>query len=187
VGDSPQVAVYIAQHGDTAWAPTRQHEGLTDLPLSSRAQDVACFPTSSHMFRNLIPALSDHYHVVAPDLPGFGFSDAPDRKEISYTFENITKVIDKFTQTIGLDSYAIYVFDYGAPVGLRLALAHPERVTALISQNGNAYEDGLSQVGLRSKSTGESQRKRTDRCFASSSSRKRRSGSTSTAFRMCRR
>ena len=103
------------------------------------------FPTSSHMFRNLIPALSDRYHVVAPDLPGFGFSDAPDRKEFHYTFEHLTNVIDSFTQEIGLDRYAIYFFDYGAPVGLRLALAHPERVTALISQNGNAYEEGLSQ------------------------------------------
>jgi pimeloyl-ACP methyl ester carboxylesterase len=103
------------------------------------------FPTSSHMFRDLIPALADRYHVVAPDLPGFGFSDAPDRKRFRYTFENLTKVIDRFTQTIGLDRYAIYVFDYGAPVGLRLALAHPERITAIVSQNGNAYEEGLSQ------------------------------------------
>lgn len=103
------------------------------------------FPTSSHMFRNLIPALSDRYHVVAPDLPGFGFSDAPDRKRFRYTFEHLAKVIDSFAQAIGLDRYAIYIFDYGAPVGLRLALAHPERVTALISQNGNAYEEGLSQ------------------------------------------
>jgi pimeloyl-ACP methyl ester carboxylesterase len=103
------------------------------------------FPTSSHMFRNLIPALADRYHVVAPDLPGFGFSDAPDRKRFGYTFENLTNVIDKFTATIGLDRYAIYVFDYGAPVGLRLALAHPERITAIVSQNGNAYEEGLSQ------------------------------------------
>jgi len=103
------------------------------------------FPTSSHMFRNLIPALTDRYHVVAPDLPGFGFSDAPDRKQFRYTFENLAKVIDAFTQTIGLERYAIYVFDYGAPVGLRLALAHPERITAIISQNGNAYEEGLSQ------------------------------------------
>jgi pimeloyl-ACP methyl ester carboxylesterase len=103
------------------------------------------FPTSSHMFRNLIPALADRYHVVAPDLPGFGFSEAPDRKQFKYTFENLAKVIDRFTQTIGLERYAIYFFDYGAPVGLRLALAHPERVTALVSQNGNAYEEGLSE------------------------------------------
>jgi pimeloyl-ACP methyl ester carboxylesterase len=103
------------------------------------------FPTSSHMFRNLIPTLADRYHVIAPDLPGFGFSDAPDRKRFRYTFEHLATVIDKFTQTIGLERYGIYVFDYGAPVGLRLAIAHPERVTAIISQNGNAYEEGLSQ------------------------------------------
>ncbi|HVO57017.1 MAG TPA: alpha/beta hydrolase [Dongiaceae bacterium] len=103
------------------------------------------FPTSSHMFRNLIPALADSYHVVAPDLPGFGFSDAPDRKGFRYTFENLAKVIAKFTETIGLQRFAIYVFDYGAPVGLRLALLHPERITAIISQNGNAYEEGLSE------------------------------------------
>ena len=103
------------------------------------------FPTSSHMFRNLIPALADEYHVIAPDLPGFGFSDAPNRSQFSYSFENLAKVIDRFTQAIGLKNYAIYVFDYGAPVGLRLALAHPERVTAIISQNGNAYEEGLSE------------------------------------------
>ena len=103
------------------------------------------FPTSSHMFRNLIPVLAERYHVIAPDLPGFGFSDAPDRKTFRYTFENLANVIDYFTQAIGLDRYAIYIFDYGAPVGLRLALAHPERITAIISQNGNAYEEGLSQ------------------------------------------
>lgn len=103
------------------------------------------FPTSSHMFRDLIPALAEHYHVVAPDLPGFGFSDAPDRKNFHYTFDHLARVIDAFTHAIGLNRYAIYVFDYGAPVGLRLALAHPERVTAIISQNGNAYEEGLSQ------------------------------------------
>ena len=102
------------------------------------------FPTSSHMFRNLICALADRYHVVAPDLPGFGFSDAPDRERFRYTFDNLAKVIDRFTQVIGLDRFALYVFDYGAPVGFRLALAHPERITAVISQNGNAYVEGLS-------------------------------------------
>ena len=103
------------------------------------------FPTSSHMFRNLIPALAGRFHVIAPDLPGFGFSDAPDRKKFRYTFENLAKVVGRFTETIGLARFAIYVFDYGAPVGLRLALAHPDRITAIISQNGNAYEEGLSQ------------------------------------------
>jgi pimeloyl-ACP methyl ester carboxylesterase len=102
------------------------------------------FPTSSHMFRNLIPALSDRYHVVAPDLPGFGFSDAPDRKRFEYTFANLAKVISRFTEVIGLEHFAMYVFDYGAPVGFRIALANSERVTAIISQNGNAYEAGLS-------------------------------------------
>jgi len=103
------------------------------------------FPTSSHMFRNLIPALGDRYHVVAPDLPGFGFSDAPDRNRFRYTFEHLAEVIASFTDAIGLKSFAIYVFDYGAPVGFRLALARPERITAIISQNGNAYEEGLSE------------------------------------------
>ena len=103
------------------------------------------FPTSSHMFRNLIPALARRYHVVAPDLPGFGFSDAPDRRQFRYTFAHLAEVIGKFTEVIGLERFAIYIFDYGAPVGLRLALAHPERITAIISQNGNAYEEGLSE------------------------------------------
>jgi len=103
------------------------------------------FPTSSHMFRNLIPALAERYHVLAPDLPGFGFSDAPDRKQFRYTFDHLAQVIDRFTESLGLSRYAIYVFDYGAPVGFRLALGHPDRATAIISQNGNAYEEGLSQ------------------------------------------
>jgi pimeloyl-ACP methyl ester carboxylesterase len=102
------------------------------------------FPTSSHMFRNLIPLLANRYHVIAPDYPGFGFSDAPDRARFEYTFEHLAQVMDDFTQAVGLKRYAIYIFDYGAPIGLRLALAHPERVTAIISQNGNAYEEGLS-------------------------------------------
>src|SRR5215470_13660691 len=103
------------------------------------------FPTSSHMFRNLLPAFADRYHVVAPDLPGFGFSEAPDRQRFSYTFENLAKVIGGFTRTIGLNRFAVYVFDYGAPVGFRLALAQPDAITAIISQNGNAYEVGLSE------------------------------------------
>jgi pimeloyl-ACP methyl ester carboxylesterase len=102
------------------------------------------FPTSSHMFRDLIPLLADRFHVVAPDLPGFGLSESPPRAQFQYTFDKLASVIDRFTQAVDLRRYAIYVFDYGAPVGLRLALAHPERLTALISQNGNAYEEGLS-------------------------------------------
>jgi pimeloyl-ACP methyl ester carboxylesterase len=103
------------------------------------------FPTSSHMFRDLIPLLATDHHVIAPDLPGFGFSDAHSRNGFKYTFENLASVIDAFTQQLGLKRFAIYIFDYGAPVGLRLALRHPERITAIISQNGNAYEEGLSE------------------------------------------
>jgi pimeloyl-ACP methyl ester carboxylesterase len=102
------------------------------------------FPTSSHMFRDLIPALADDYHVVAPDLPGFGFSEAPERARFRYTFDHLADVIDRFTTIAGLTRHAVYVFDYGAPVGFRLATRHPERITAIISQNGNAYEEGLS-------------------------------------------
>ena len=102
------------------------------------------FPTSSHMFRDLIPLVADRYHVVAPDLPGFGFSTAPDRKAFCYSFDNLAKVIENFTDAVGLSRYAIYVFDYGAPVGFRLAMSRPERVTAIVSQNGNAYEERLS-------------------------------------------
>jgi pimeloyl-ACP methyl ester carboxylesterase len=102
------------------------------------------FPTSSLMYRNLIPQLADRYHVIAPDLPGFGFSDAPDRKQYHYTFDHLAETIDAFTDAVGLKRYAIEVFDYGAPVGWRLAVAHPERITAIITQNGNAYEEGLS-------------------------------------------
>jgi pimeloyl-ACP methyl ester carboxylesterase len=104
------------------------------------------FPTSSHMFRNLIPELAVQYHVIAPDLPGFGFSDAPDHKSFAYTFDHLARVIGEFTEVINLKKFAVYVFDYGAPVGFRLALNHPERITALISQNGNAYEEGLSDA-----------------------------------------
>jgi pimeloyl-ACP methyl ester carboxylesterase len=103
------------------------------------------FPTSSHMYRELIPALADRYHVIAPDLPGFGFTDAPDRAGFKYTFEHLTDVIERFTETLGLSHYTLFVFDYGAPVGFRLAIRHPERIAALISQNGNAYVEGLSE------------------------------------------
>jgi len=101
------------------------------------------FPTSSHMFRNLIPALADEYHVVAPDYPGFGQSAMPPRDRLAYTFDALADVIEKFTEKIGLTSYALYVQDYGAPVGYRLAEKHPGRVTALVVQNGNAYDEGI--------------------------------------------
>jgi pimeloyl-ACP methyl ester carboxylesterase len=103
------------------------------------------FPSAGHMFRELIPLLADRFYLVAPDLPGFGQSDMPSRDNFKYTFDNLAKVIDRFTEVIGLERFAIYIFDYGAPVGLRLAVKHPERVTAIISQNGNAYEEGLSE------------------------------------------
>ncbi|WP_028225735.1 alpha/beta fold hydrolase [Paraburkholderia ferrariae] len=102
------------------------------------------FPSSGHMFRDLLPKLADRFHIVAPDLPGFGQSDMPSRDRFAYTFDNIAKVIERFTEVIGFDRYAVYVFDYGAPTGFRLAVSHPERIAAIISQNGNAYEEGLS-------------------------------------------
>ena len=99
------------------------------------------FPTAGHMFRDLIPHLADRFHIIAPDLPGFGNSDMPGR---GYTFDRIAEKIDRFTETVGFDRYAVYVFDYGAPTGFRLAVRHPDRITAIISQNGNAYVEGLS-------------------------------------------
>src|SRR5258708_6619308 len=104
------------------------------------------FPSASHMFRELTPLLADRFHIIAPDLPGFGKSDMPARGEFDYTFEHITDVIDRLTETLGLDRFALYVFDYGAPVGFRIATRHPERITAIVSQNGNAYEEGLSDA-----------------------------------------
>ncbi len=101
------------------------------------------FPTSSQMFRNLIPKLADRYHVVAPDYPGYGHSSAPPREQFAYTFDNLAKVVDAFTEKLGLKRYALYVQDYGAPIGYRLASAHPERITAIVVQNGNAYDEGL--------------------------------------------
>ena len=104
------------------------------------------FPSASHMFRDLIPELATHYHVVAPDLPGFGMTEQPAREEFAYTFENISKVIDRFTEVLGIETFAIYVFDYGAPVGFRLAVKNPRRVTAIVTQNGNTYLEGLSDA-----------------------------------------
>jgi len=103
------------------------------------------FPSSGHMFRDLIPRLAGEFRVIAPDLPGFGQSDMPSRQSFDYTFENVTGVIEGFVEALGLRRFALYVFDYGAPTGFRLALNHPERIAALISQNGNAYEEGLSE------------------------------------------
>jgi pimeloyl-ACP methyl ester carboxylesterase len=101
------------------------------------------FPTSSQMFRNLIPALGDAYRVVAPDYPGYGNSSMPSRDKFAYTFDNLAKVMDAFTEKVGLTKYALYVQDYGAPVGYRLASAHPDRITAIVVQNGNAYDEGI--------------------------------------------
>jgi pimeloyl-ACP methyl ester carboxylesterase len=103
------------------------------------------FPTSSHMFRNIIPLLADRYRVIAPDYPGFGYSDAPDHKAFAYSFAHYADMVDDLLGQLGAKSYAMYVMDYGAPVGYRLALKHPERVTGLIVQNGNAYEEGLKE------------------------------------------
>jgi pimeloyl-ACP methyl ester carboxylesterase len=104
------------------------------------------FPTSSFMFRDLIPRLADQYRVIAPDLPGFGFTEVPEKRKYKYSFEALARTIEAFADALSLNRYAIYVFDYGAPTGLRLAMAHPERVTAIVSQNGNAYEEGLGDA-----------------------------------------
>ncbi len=104
------------------------------------------FPSSSFMFRELIPRLADEYRVIAPDLPGFGFTEVPAERKYGYSFDQLAKTMDAFTSALNLSRYAIYIFDYGAPTGLRLAMVHPERVTAIISQNGNAYEEGLGDA-----------------------------------------
>ena len=104
------------------------------------------FPASSFMFRELIPRLASHYRVIAPDLPGFGFTEIPAERKYVYSFDGLASTVEAFTQALKLDRYAIYVFDYGAPTGFRLAMAHPERVTAIVSQNGNAYEEGLADA-----------------------------------------
>jgi pimeloyl-ACP methyl ester carboxylesterase len=103
------------------------------------------FPTSSHMFRNLMPALADKFHLVAPDYPGFGNSSMPTIDEFQYTFDHLADIVDKFVEQIGLEKFSLYVMDYGAPIGYRLAVKHPERIEALIVQNGNAYDEGLRE------------------------------------------
>lgn len=103
------------------------------------------FPSASHMFRELMPELADEYHLIAPDFPSFGQTEAPSRDKFAYTFDNLAKTVDAFTEKLGLKRYAMYLFDYGAPVGFRLAMWHPERITAIVSQNGNAYEEGLGK------------------------------------------
>jgi len=104
------------------------------------------FPTSSHQFRHLIPQLASHFRVIAPDLPGFGFTEVPAARQYRYTFDNLATTLGAFVDALGLERYAMYVFDYGAPTGFRLAVAHPERVTGIVSQNGNAYLDGLGDA-----------------------------------------
>ena len=140
----------MSQHDTTSYYRTQDVNGLkifyreAGAPAAPTILLLHGFPTSSHMFRDLIPLLAPHYHVIAPDLPGFGFSDAPNPSRFPYTFDRLAEVMEQFTDTLGLSRYALYIFDYGAPVGLRLAIRHPERITAIVSQNGNAYEDGLS-------------------------------------------
>jgi pimeloyl-ACP methyl ester carboxylesterase len=104
------------------------------------------FPASSFMFRELIPRLADQYRVIAPDLPGFGFTEVPEERNYRYSFEALARTVEAFTDALGLNRYTLYVFDYGAPTGFRLAMRHPERVAAIISQNGNAYEEGLGEA-----------------------------------------
>jgi len=129
---------------------TANVDGLTVFYREAGASDAPTlvllhgFPSASHMFRELIPLLAGRFHLVAPDLPGFGNSDMPPRGEFDYTFEHLADVIGRLTEVLGLDRFALCVFDYGAPIGLRIAVRHPERITAIISQNGNAYEEGLS-------------------------------------------
>jgi pimeloyl-ACP methyl ester carboxylesterase len=119
--------------------------GLTNAPTVVLLHG---FPTSSHMYRNLIPALSDQFHLIAPDYPGFGNSSMPTVDEFNYSFDGLADMIDKFVQNLGLEKYSLYLQDYGAPVGYRVAVKHPERVQALIVQNGNAYEEGLWEFWL---------------------------------------
>ena len=119
------------------------------------------FPTSSFMFRELIRRLADHYRLIAPDLPGFGFTEVPAERKYTYSFDALARTIDAFTQAVKIKRYALYVFDYGAPTGFRLAMAHPERVAAIVSQNGNAYEEGLGDAWGPIRKSGRRQQQKT--------------------------
>ena len=103
------------------------------------------FPSSCHMFRELIPEMEDKFHLIAPDFPGFGQTESPSRSAFTYSFNHLARIVDKFTEAMGLEHFAMYIFDYGAPIGMRLAIWHPERIDAIISQNGNCYEEGLGK------------------------------------------
>jgi pimeloyl-ACP methyl ester carboxylesterase len=143
--------VAIARSAPVTHHRTMKIDGINIFYREAGAVDAPAvvllhgFPTSSHMFRNLIPALSDRCRVIAPDYPGYGQSDMPDRSAFAYTFDRFAELVDRLLDKLGVETYALYVMDYGAPVGWRLALKHPERVTGLVVQNGNAYEEGLKE------------------------------------------
>ncbi len=140
-----------AGHGERVWYRTVEIDGLDIVYREAGSKDAPAvlllhgFPTSSHMFRNLMPALADEFYLVAPDYPGFGNSSQPPMEEFDYTFDQLAEIVEKFTEKIGLDRYSIYLMDYGAPIGFRLAAKHPDRVDTLLVQNGNAYEEGLRE------------------------------------------
>ncbi len=140
-----------AEHGERVWYRTVEIDGLEIFYREAGSKDAPTilllhgFPTSSHMFRNLMPALADEFHLVAPDYPGFGNSSQPPMEEFDYTFDRLAEIVEKFTAKVGIDRYSIYLMDYGAPVGFRLAAKHPGRVQTLIVQNGNAYAEGLRE------------------------------------------
>jgi pimeloyl-ACP methyl ester carboxylesterase len=158
--DAPRGVPHVR---DVRGSAAAQHSGMADIAYRTADVDgftmfyreagpadaptlvlLHGFPSASHQFRELIPLLADRFHVVAPDLPGFGKSDMPARDDFTYTFDHLADVTDRWTEVLGLGRFALYVFDYGAPVGFRIAARHPERIAAIITQNGNAYEEGLS-------------------------------------------
>src|ERR1700722_9502957 len=144
-GATAAYAVAVTHHRTTKIAGLNifyREAGPIDAPVVLLLHG---FPTSSHMFRNLIPALADQYHVIAPDYPGYGQSDMPDHSKFAYTFDHFGELVDGLLDQLKVTRYAMYVMDYGAPVGWRLALKHPDRITGLIVQNGNAYEEGLKE------------------------------------------